>query len=153
MWIQNETPDKKNTYIIDGVVSTFSATKDQEDAMEILVKAHDWKRMYESQINGLIKKKKISSSFVWYQGRNGIMIKSCHQERDEVNRLMSFMFYTTSIDIDEAISKLKDYSMKVGRTCFENDLQAASIIKKKQKIKVGFFISLLLILLILLWMI
>lgn len=154
LWIQNETPKEQNTYIIDGVISTYNATKDQEDAMDILVRAHEWDQMYKNIIKELIKRHKVCSAFVWYQSKEGIMIKSCHQERDEANRLMPFMFYTNSVDIDEAIPKLKDYSEKAGRTCFEGDMAVGGIIKKKGKLGIIGLLSLIALLILwILWMI
>ncbi len=154
LWAQNENPNIKNTFIIDGERSDYNDDELQNEAFNKLSEAFKWRK--KSQISQGDFKELIksggSSSFFYTRNKTGVFIKSCHNQTDDDGRYMPFMFYTETVQPDEILEELKSYSKMVNRTCNESELKEIDKYLKKKGILIFRNIMLFVIWLILiLW--
>lgn len=142
LYTQNESATVKNTLIVNDEI--FVADDENvSDKLRFIFGKSNEKSSYSKQIEKFKKKGKISSlSFSFNITQSGILIKSSFQEKDDLGRYMPYIFYTESIDINEACNILKVYAAMINRKCFYEDLeQIPEIISKKKE---DFFIKLIL---------
>ena len=133
LWAQNESSNKKDSFVINGDISAYASTPEQDEAYAQLTEAQKWEITYPKN-KGLFKTNKdpkINYSFIFKKTNKGIYIESCFKEKDEVDRSMAYMFYTNSTNIEYAINILTDYSKKINRTCVDNEFDLMRKYSKK----------------------
>ncbi|WP_264521159.1 hypothetical protein [Flavobacterium sp. N1994] len=154
LWAQNENSSIPNTIINtegkiisiddlnDGGFELFDELLDfQKSSIEIFKENN--LIVKSSNQKGLISKSK------------GYFISSVFDNKDDFGRLMPFMFYIESKDVEEIIKVLEESSTKINRAIFRSDIKNIkdSInrknIKKKAKIIIG--VILIIIILYSLW--
>ena len=155
MWTKTEKPSIPNTILnSDGEVITVDALRDggfelfdelldyQKSSIE-LFSENNLVIKINSQ-KGIISKKTI-----------GYFISSVYDNEDDVGRLLPFMFYIESKDINEIVQNLETFSTKIHRKLFDSDIEnikhQIKINRIKKKIKIIIGVILLIIILCKLW--
>lgn len=155
LWTQTEKPSIPNTILnSDGEVITVDALRDggfelfdelldyQKSSIE-LFSENNLVIKINSQ-KGIISKKTI-----------GYFISSVYDNEDDVGRLLPFMFYIESKDINEIVQNLETFSTKIHRKLFDSDIEnikhQIKINRIKKKIKIIIGVILLIIILCKLW--
>ena len=126
LWTQNETPNEKETFIINGVVSTYEGSPLQDKAFALLLAAR--KRKGRFSLNNVNMKKMypdsdFSENLQCYQSSKGTLIQASYNETDQSDRKMPYMFFTNSTDWETIIQQLNENSEKIRRTCHAMDLK------------------------------
>lgn len=155
LWTQTEKPSIPNTILnSDGEVITVDALRDggfelfdelldyQKSSIE-LFSENNLVIKINSQ-KGIISKKTI-----------GYFISSVYDNEDDVGRLLPFMFYIESKDINEIVQNLETFSTKIHRKLFDSDIEnikhQIKINRIKKNIKIIIGVILLIIILCKLW--
>lgn len=159
LWTQNETPNEKETFIINGVVSTYDGSPVQDKAFALLLDAR--KRKCGLSLKNVNMKKMFhdldfSENLQCYQSSKGTLIQASYNETDKSGRKMPYMFFTDSTDWETIIRQLNENSEKIRRTCHAMDLEVLKQWSERSTQKKRFFLlagiigsSVLLIILIL----
>jgi hypothetical protein len=132
LYTQNESANQKNSIIVNGEFYSEMSTGIASDALRLINKKSGEKGKWVWLIEqlkdyGIIK----SKNFKFAKDSSGILIKACFQEKDELGRNMTFLFYTKSTDINEACQILNNYAAKIKRDCFENELKILPYLSDK----------------------
>jgi hypothetical protein len=155
LWAQNEKSSIANTIInSEGEVISVDALRD--GGFELFDELFDYQKSSIEIFmeNNLIIKRNIKKGIV--SKTKGYFISSVYDNKDDVGRLMPFMFFIESKDGEEIIKNLEAFSAKINRKLLAYDVENIRINIKRQKIKkkiktiVG--IVLLIIILYKLWM-
>ncbi len=132
LYTQNESPNQRNTIIIDGNLYSDLTSGIASDAFKSINKKSDEEGNKVWIIKKLIACGKIESkNFKFFKDSSGIFIKACFQEKDELGRNMPFMFYAKTTDTKEAYQILCDYASKIKRSCFEKELKFLTYLSNK----------------------
>lgn len=154
LWTQNEKPSIPNTIINSkGLIITVDALRD--GGFELFDELFDYQ---ESSIEVFTEKKLVIKKNL-HKGiipkTIGYFISSVYDNKDDVGRLMPFMFYIESKNVEEIIENLEVFSSKINRKLFVSDVESIRRylnkhrIKKKVKTIIG--VILLIIILYKLW--
>lgn len=156
LWTQTEKPSIPNTILnSDGEVITVDALRDggfelfdelldyQKSSIELFTENNLVIKINSQK--GIISKKTI-----------GYFISSAYDNKDDVGRLLPFMFYIESKDINEIVQNLETFSTKINRKLFDSDIVNIKYQIKKNRIKkkIEIIIGAILVIIILykLWM-
>lgn len=142
LWAQNEKSSIPNTIInSEGDVISVDALRD--GGFELFDELFDYQKSsieIFSENNLVIKRnvqKRIISKTIGY------FISSAYENKDDVGRLMPFMFYIESKKVEEIVENLEAFSSKIDRKIFLSDIDnikkhiKTHRIKKKIKTIIG----------------
>lgn len=115
-WTQNQNPNEPNTLIIDGAMDQYKGLPEQEEAMAKLNELKEWgcdPAITEDRGEG----KKFNPWFnMAIKAGEGIIIRSCFKNKDDVGILIPYMYFSSKASAKSAIEDLKQYSSMVNRT-------------------------------------
>ncbi len=104
LWAQNSDSTKVSIFNIDGVISHYSSTKEQDEAYSFLLKeANKLKQVNKNDYRFRISKE-------------NIYIDGYFNEFDGAGRQITFMFLHQGKSISEAINTLKKYAQQINRS-------------------------------------
>jgi hypothetical protein len=122
LWAQNEKPSIPNTIInSDGDVITVDAIRD--GGFELFDELFDYQKsstVFFTE-NNLVIKRNVQNGII--SKTKGYFISSAYDNKDDVGRLMPYMFYIESKDVDEIVKNLKAFSDKIHRNLFDSDIK------------------------------
>lgn len=155
LWTQNEKSSIPNTIInSEGKVISVDALRD--GGFELFDELFDYQK-FSTEIftkNNLVIKRNIKKGII--SKTKGYFISSVYDNEDDIGRLMPFMFFIESKDVEEIVKNLEAFSAKINRKLFVSDVE--NIKKKikrnrnKKKIKIIVGLVMVIILLYKLWM-
>ncbi len=136
-WTQNEKSVSRDTLIIDGEKSEFDSLPIQNEAMSMLKigKAYNLCKVDDYVLNRSVSK----NLEIRIKRKKGVAIQGMFHEIDEHGRNMPFFLwcnYDNYDNYDKVISLLKECSLMVGKTAFDDD---AKIIKEVLEDQKSFF--------------
>ncbi|WP_426092362.1 hypothetical protein [Flavobacterium sp. DSR3-2] len=154
LWSQNENPTVPNT-IIDTEGKIIKIGDLRGGSFELFDELLDYQKLCIDVFieNNLVIKRNVQKGVV--PKTVGYFISSVFENKDDVGRLIPFMFYIESKDTEEIIKVLRAFSSKISRTLFVSDLENIKLhinrnrIKKKVKTIIG--IIFIIITLYILW--
>lgn len=122
LWVQWEKSSDPSRYVIDGEFSLYDNTEPQAQAIDILFNSKDFDIVADSDdFPG------VSPSFSvrrgYYQGRRWCCIEGNYLEKDADGRNMVFGFISDAKDWVGVCNKLYEYSKKLGRNHYDEDIQ------------------------------
>jgi hypothetical protein len=155
LWAQNEKSSIPNTIInSEGEVISVDALRD--GGFELFDELFDYQKSsieFFTENNLVIKIN--SQKGIISKKTIGYFISSVYDNEDDVGRLLPFMFYIESKDINEIVQNLETFSTKIHRKLFDSDIEnimhQIKINRIKKKIKIIIGVILLIIILCKLW--
>lgn len=126
MWSQGTNSTDEAFILIDGILTRYSKTVEQNHALSIL---------FSSKFRTIADNKKCpntSPSFKLKRMRGWTCVEGNFLERDEADRLRVYIFACKSHSTDKVISSLQNNSKLLGCTLMQEDI---NIIKKNNKIQ------------------
>lgn len=115
-WTQNQNPNEPSTLIINGAMDQYKGLPEQEEAMAKLNELKEWgcdPAITEDRGEG----KKFNPWFnMAIKAGEGIVIRSCFKNKDDVGNLIPYMYFSSKASAKSAIEDLKQYSSMVNRT-------------------------------------
>lgn len=170
MWVQNESANSKDTFIINGNVSQYEGNSEQDKIFGRMQKMRELARRkmrfgfhFKNFCKDILiykdehSEKIISDGFQCYQFQDGenkrTLILSCHTNKDENGRNMPFIFLSNTLDINKVCEKLKEYSSLIGRDCNDNEIEMLKEIVKKNDSKFLIVLITILIIISIVWII
>ena len=165
LWTQNETPDAKETFVIDGNISAYEGSVLQDEAFARLLAAREHKSKFFAEGIKIMQEKHpdlhLSENLQCYQSSKGTLIQASYNEKDESGRRMPYIFFANTVDWKTISRLLGENSQKINRTCYAKDLEALESLseklsKKKRTVIWGSIVSstillITLVIVILLW--
>lgn len=143
LWTQNESPNKKETFIINGVVSTYEGSPVQDKAFALLLDVRKQKGCFS--LNSVNIKKMFpdldfSENLQCYQSSKGTLIQASYNETDQSGRRMPYMFFTDSTDWKTIIRQFNENSEKIRRTSHAMDIEILKQLSGQSTQKKRFFL-------------
>lgn len=140
LWTQNETPDTKETFVIDGIVSAYEGNDLQDKAFAFLLAARKRKaKLFADEIKIMQEKYPdlyLSENLQCYQSSGGTLIQASYNEKDEAGRRMPYMFFASSVDWKTVSGRLNENSKRIKRSCHAKDLELLeSLFERRSKKK------------------
>lgn len=141
LWTQNEDPDMKETFIIDGIISTYEGTALQDKAFAFLLTVRKQRNEFFAKKIKILKERnpelRLSEDLQCYRSSQGTLIQASYNEKDESGRRMPYMFFSKSLDWKTIGRQLRKDSTSIKRTCHARDLEvleelSESLSKKKR---------------------
>lgn len=168
MWVQNESANSKDTFIINGNISQYEGNDEQDKAFGKMQKIRELaqrRAVFASGFKNFVKEisnykvknpdRNISDSFQCYQDKKNesTLIYSCHANKDYDGRNMPFIFLSYTLDINKVCDKLKEYSSLIGRECNDDEIDMLKEIVKKNDYKFLIVLITILIIISIIWII
>ena len=148
LYTQNESATKSNTIVVDGMSYNDMNTGVAQEALRFVNKKSSLKGDYVRILNILKRMGKVKSQNLQFKkDDDGVFIKACFKERDELGRKMPFLYYCKTANMLDACKQLIASAKELNRTCYENDINALLNISKYWA--AGVSISLIVLILIL----
>ena len=124
LWTQNEDATIPPTYVINGNVSQYSSTEEQNEAYRFLneFNGHFISQKYISK--ELFHSKSPESFKCFFNKKKGIVLMSLFLEKDKLGRRMPYMFFSETNKLKEAINGLKNNATLISRTCDNDELDS-----------------------------
>lgn len=139
LWIQSETINGNDTFVINGDIISIDEIDRREKAFIYLHETLDTFPSYKKNklLRFLLKTKHTSNNFdIFISKGKGILIKSVLENLDEQGRLIPLMFYTKENNLSFALNLLKDNLNKKGYTLYNlDDKTLCNFISKISDIK------------------
>lgn len=146
LWYQREFVDDKDSFIIDGIKQIADNTIEQNEAFSQITTAREWPS--SKLLSVLIKKyPQASKKLLVFFKEHKVMIQSHFVDKDDVGRLIPYMFLSNNET--EALAQLKDYAKLAGRTINDSDLKVIEELLRFRKNKTTYTISIIIILILL----
>ena len=131
LYTQNESATKSNTIVVDGESFNDMNTGVALEAFRFVNKKSSLKGDYVRILDILKKMGKVDSQNLQFKkDDDGVFIKACFKEKDELGRKMPFLYYCKTDNMMDACKQLMASAKDMNRTCFENDIKALLNISK-----------------------
>jgi hypothetical protein len=156
LWTQNEKSSIPSTIMnSEGEVISVDALRD--GGFELFDELLDYqKSSIELFIeNNLVIKRNVQKGII--PKTIGYFISSAYENTDDIERLMPFMFFIESKDVEEIVKNLEAFSAKINRKLFVSDVENIKKhikkhrIKKKNKIIIGVVLVIIIIIIIIIY--
>ena len=94
LYTQNESATKSNTIVVDGVSYNDMNTGVAQEAFRFVNKKSSLKGDYVRILDILKRMRKVESQNLQFKkDDDGVFIKACFKEKDELGRKMPFLYY------------------------------------------------------------
>lgn len=157
LWTQNEKSSIPSTIInSEGELISVNALRD--GGFELFDELLDYQKSSIDLFveNNLVIKRNVQKGIIpKFHKTIGYFISSAYENKDDIGRLMPFMFFIQSKDVEEIVKNLEAFSAKINRKLFVSDVEnIKKHIKKhksKKKIKIIIGVVFLIIIFYKLW--
>jgi len=147
LYTQNESATKSNTIVVDGVSYNDMNTGVAQEAFRFVNKKSSLKGDYVRILDILKRMRKVESQNLQFKkDDDGVFIKACFKEKDELGRKMPFLYYCKTDNMLDACKQLIASAKELNRTCYENDINA--LLNVSKYLAAGVSISLIILILI-----
>lgn len=144
LFVQWKTPTDASRYVIDGISSEYSATKQQVEVMKYFAGVPRYREICKNR-----GRKDLSPSFrcsyARISGKRRAFIEGNFEETDLAGRKLVYLFSSIESNPDKIVEILKNYSSLLGVTPNANDLEEIKRHSFNNKIKVRLWITIMVI--------
>lgn len=133
---QNAKPNGRDILVINGELSEYRGTEEQDNAQDLTVPSQDMKS--QTFMSWVYRLGGASSSLRLYYNKNkGILITSNLISKDEVGRNMVYSFFCNTVDNPTRVRKLlEDYCTVASVKPNDKDCEAVEKLLRFQKSKI-----------------